>query len=290
MKKIILSALGATLLLTACTGKGISSITNFMNADSSSDSIALENYTYADSVKNAYVDFTFVIPCGEDEVSTNISSELIGHLENAAGSIDAGNIEGYEGNDYNTGLKNYGTTIVSKLQEIADGEEEGAEIDIPYFFEYNCHKTFENSKIITFDIDKSEFRGGIHPMYTSFSHSFTKTDGKEFEKFIDESKLQAMQSEMIKGLLEFFGDQEEDGLDEEELRESYLIAIEDQALIPLPACAPIPTDKGLSFRYQPYEISFYAAGMPEFTIPYDKVKPFLTPQGKELLADQFSKK
>ena len=37
-----------------------------------------------------------------------------------------------------------------------------------------------------------------------------------------------------------------------------------------------------TFIYQPYEISYYAAGRPEFTIPYDVVIPYLKPQTIEL--------
>lgn len=288
MKKFILSALATTLLLTACTGKGISAISELANALNSSDSLSLENYSYTDSAAHAYVDFTFVIPGGEDEASTNISSALIGYMDNAAGQIEAGDIEGYEGNDYQTGLNNYGKAIMARLNDMV-AEEEGNEVDIPYFFEYNCYKTFENSKIITFDLDIAEFLGGIHPMYTFYSHSFTKSDGNEFVDFIDDSKLQAMQSELTKGLLQYFGEQDEEGLDEKRMREEYLIVLEDNALIPLPACSPIPTAEGLTFRYQPYEISFYAAGTPEFTIPYAKVKPFLTPKAQEILADQLGK-
>lgn len=288
MKNIVLSALATALLLTACTGKGVSSISDMANALNSGDSISLENYTCTDSTAHAYVDFSFVIPCGEDEASKNISRTLIGCMDNAAGQIDAGDIEGYEGNDYQTGLNNYGKSIMARLNDMA--AEEGAEIDAPYFYDYSCYKTFENSKIITFDLDVAQFLGGLHPMYSFFSHSFTKSDGKEFEAFIDATKLQAMQSEITKGLLNYFGEQDEDSLDEAKMRENYLIVIEDQDIIPLPACSPIPTAQGLSFRYQPYEISFYAAGTPEFTIPYDKVKPFLTPKAQELLADQLGKK
>lgn len=36
------------------------------------------------------------------------------------------------------------------------------------------------------------------------------------------------------------------------------------------------TDDGLMFTYSPYEIASYAAGMPEFTIPYAELKPYFT--------------
>ena len=41
-------------------------------------------------------------------------------------------------------------------------------------------------------------------------------------------------------------------------------------------------EKGVKFVYQPYEISYYAAGKPEFTIPYAAIRPYLTPQAVKL--------
>ena len=53
--------------------------------------------------------------------------------------------------------------------------------------------------------------------------------------------------------------------------------------LPLPETEPYLTEKGVTFIYQPYEISYYAAGKPEFTIPFEAAKPFLTTQGLSYL-------
>ena len=37
------------------------------------------------------------------------------------------------------------------------------------------------------------------------------------------------------------------------------------------------------FTYQQYEIASYAAGMPEFTIPFEDLFPYLTPEAKALV-------
>ena len=52
--------------------------------------------------------------------------------------------------------------------------------------------------------------------------------------------------------------------------------------LPLPDFEPYMTEQGVTFIYQPYEISYYAAGKPEFTIPYNVVKPYLTAEAIEL--------
>ena len=43
------------------------------------------------------------------------------------------------------------------------------------------------------------------------------------------------------------------------------------------------TQDGIVFSFQPYDISFFAAGAFHFTIPYEKVKTFLTHKGKQCI-------
>jgi hypothetical protein len=59
--------------------------------------------------------------------------------------------------------------------------------------------------------------------------------------------------------------------------------VNDVNRIPLPSAAPAFTKKGLAFIYQQYEIAPYAAGMVNFDIAYDKIRPFLTAEAQALL-------
>ncbi|MDR2185149.1 MAG: RsiV family protein [Treponema sp.] len=43
------------------------------------------------------------------------------------------------------------------------------------------------------------------------------------------------------------------------------------------------SEQGLGFHWDPYEIAPYAAGSVEVTIPYDKIRPFLSPGGAALI-------
>ena len=54
-------------------------------------------------------------------------------------------------------------------------------------------------------------------------------------------------------------------------------------IVPLPAWTPYPSEDGLVFTYQQYEIAAYAAGMPNFTIPFTDLLPYLTAEAKALL-------
>ena len=69
-------------------------------------------------------------------------------------------------------------------------------------------------------------------------------------------------------------------MSEEELKEHLQL---EGDLIPLPAWTPYPTADGLCFVYQQYEIASYADGMPAFTLPFDEVQPYLTPEARAIL-------
>jgi len=53
--------------------------------------------------------------------------------------------------------------------------------------------------------------------------------------------------------------------------------------IDFPESDPSLVEKGVAFDYGAYEIGAYALGMPQAILPYEKVKPYLTAEVKELL-------
>jgi len=64
---------------------------------------------------------------------------------------------------------------------------------------------------------------------------------------------------------------------DDELRE-MLINVDDINHIQRPSSAPVFGPDGLTVRYQQYEIAPYVAGLPEFTIPYEKLKSMIAPE------------
>ena len=90
------------------------------------------------------------------------------------------------------------------------------------------------------------------------------------------------------GLRKFFSKEgDEKGMSDEDLK-NELIAFDGSIdELPLPDTEPYMTEQGVTFIYQPYEISYYAAGRPEFTIPFDDARPYLKLHAIELfLSDQ----
>ena len=71
-----------------------------------------------------------------------------------------------------------------------------------------------------------------------------------------------------------------------ELKEEYADAWDmnnPDSSIGFPGAAPSLREEGVSFDYGAYEIGPYAMGMPSVVLPYEKLKPYLTDEVKQLL-------
>lgn len=143
-------------------------------------------------------------------------------------------------------------------------------------------KVYESGKIVTFLTSGYIYQGGAHGMAGKYGTMFTKADGKKITtEIIDSTKIKALQPLLEKGVKSYFegaGTPVEGDVCE-------LLQLESE-LIPLPANQPFFTSKGVELVYSEYEIGPYAIGMPTFTIPYNDIYPFLTPQAKRLVIEE----
>ena len=99
-------------------------------------------------------------------------------------------------------------------------------------------------------------------------------------QLIDSTQLDKMQALMYEGLKDYLG---------QEITPNFNVKVSDMLFvkrIPLPADYLVMQKNGLFFLYQPYEIAAYVYGMPCFTLPYDKVMPFMTAEAVELIPQQ----
>ena len=108
--------------------------------------------------------------------------------------------------------------------------------------------------------------------------TFDKKDGSLVEHLVDRAKAADIQPLLVKGIIDYFSDA---GFKVSADQIHEYLSLDGDA-IPLPAWEPYPSEKGLEFIYQQYEIASYAAGMPSFTVSYDDIAPFLTPQGQAI--------
>jgi hypothetical protein len=173
---------------------------------------------------------------------------------------------------------------VASIEE-NDGLTEGQRKEIldempGWEYEFNLLKDRETDQYVVFLSQDYVYLGGAHGGITGRGGlTFGKKDGLLVEKTVDPASLDAIQPLLRKGLTKYFSDEDME-IAQEEL-DNYLFL--ETGVIPLPAWTPYPSEEGLVFTYQQYEIAAYAAGMPEFTVPYADILPYLTPEAKAML-------
>lgn len=180
----------------------------------------------------------------------------------------------------------YGDEILAELKKhLKEDIDNGVEDEYinGYYRKMEIKKEYETDLLVTYSYTEDIYLNGAHGMQYFYGQTFRKSDGRRF----DEGMMRELYSdEMYKlrkeGLREYFNETGDNADTDEELKE-YVITDDDVNYLPMPRHTPYVTKKGMVFIYQPYEISYYAAGAPTFTIPLKKMKPFLTQTAKEML-------
>jgi hypothetical protein len=275
------------------------------SCDRSGKPVATRSYSYVDSA--ALTDLTFELELPESTQGTvgEIRKGLIDIMDSRLAFI--GSYEGerlfprYDGNltdtdaliDYyrSNALKSLSANATSDFEERAKyimedpdyTDEERADIlnSYPgYEYDFSLTKEYETPRYVVFSSIDYIYLGGAHGGVTGEgSVTFDKRNGLQFTEFFKEDALEPMQPLLLKGLTEYFSDN--DGtVTEDNVREFLFL---DSDTIPFPVWIPAPTADGLCLTYQQYEIAAYAMGMPSFILPYEDVKPYLTPEAIDLL-------
>lgn len=175
----------------------------------------------------------------------------------------------------------YGNTIDGKLKEEYD--DVGDESRPPYSFGMDIRKMYETGLAVTFTASSYSYMGGAHGMGFDHGMTFRKSDGRRFciEMMCDvnSDKFRGMIKD---GLRAYFNENGEEVTTDEDLAQ-MLMTESGLDFLPLPQYDPYMTKDGVKFVYQQYEIAPYAAGQPSFTIPYDKIWPYLTQEGRNMI-------
>lgn len=157
--------------------------------------------------------------------------------------------------------------------------EFGSRSDMLMFQEVVGSVVWESDKALTYCIAFENFLGGAHGEHLQSARTFRKTDGKMIQ-LIDSTQLDKMQALMYEGLKDYLG---------QDITPNFNMKVSDMLFvkrIPLPADHLVMRQNGLFFLYQLDEIAGYVYGMPSFTLPYDKVMPFMTAEAVELIPQQ----
>ena len=268
--------------------------------------LVTETLNYADSTAHADLSIKVELPvCGQGAAADRIRAALVEVMDEQLSHIGSYEEERlfppYEGSTDKTDLlleyyrgkalesigkqsqEDYDERVASIEEN--DGLTEGQRKEIldempGWEYEFNLLKDRETDKYVVFLSQDYVYLGGAHGGITGRGGlTFGKKDGLLVEKTVDPASLDAIQPLLRKGLTQYFSDEDME-IAQEEL-DNYLFL--ETGVIPLPAWTPYPSEEGLVFTYQQYEIAAYAAGMPEFTVPYADILPYLTPEAKALL-------
>ena len=287
-KSVIVAAATALLALTGC--------------NNSNKAIKTTKFTSDDSSEYADLSINLELPVSNKGAAGAIRKSLIDIMDGQLAFI--GSYEGerlfpaYDGapddNDavveyyrikamdaLNASASEFYEERAGYIRDMTEEQKKEALEEFPrYQYDFNLEKQYETARFVVFNSSDYIFLGGAHGgILGEGSPTFDKKDGHRIEKFLKDDSLPQMQSLLTAGLVEYFGDND-DTINAGNVRD-YLF-LEDET-IPFPVWTPHPTEEGLCFVYQQYEIASYAAGMPSFIIPYDALKSFLTPEAADLL-------
>lgn len=264
MKNIFLASATAIIILSACNRQSTAHDTT---ADTN---LATDTLKYE---KKSEIFETTIIADYPTDNNSIVANSVREFISEELGGTYNGPLENGD-----SLIKTYGEKIFStNVEELKDycGESTGTN-----FSTCEIKKGDETKKYVTYIVSQSNYMGGAHGMYSDKGVTFRKTDGRRFGYSVMKSTQLTEFNELLKeGLRDYFSEYKGEPINDEELNEE-LIVCDDLENLPRPVCEPYITAKGVTFIYQPYEISYYAAGAPTFTVPYSKIKPFLMTSGR----------
>lgn len=177
-------------------------------------------------------------------------------------------------------------TCAWQMAKLLDEEVKGLEEDFGGPFPMLCGLRQLDLKMVSctpkcvgYLASYQEFTGGAHGAYLFTPTIIRRSDGKCFTDIFKPEVEDSMQPILWKYLLESTGGTESDKESYREMVENYL----ETSHLPLPDKGGWIAHDGLHLHYQPYEIGNWAMGAPDFVIPADKARPFVSDEVAALM-------
>ena len=171
----------------------------------------------------------------------------------------------------------YVNETLRSLQEIVVEDAEEPEGGLSLFRNFYISKMSEGKSYLTMSFFCDEFIGGFHGLLTQSGVTFRKSDGRRIGWDVFFTYRDGFEELMTDSLKAYFG------VDTDEELRNQLLKDNEYPLVLLPRCGPLFTTKGVLFQYQSYEITSYANGMPNFILPYEQLKPYMTETARRLV-------
>lgn len=231
-----------------------------------------------------HFELSALLPTGQDSASTAIRTELLATLQ--------AELQTWHSADESEGGTPMGIDDVKARVEKCYDESHAAlvkekeEYDLPFYapyeWQFKIDTLGQTDRYIVYSARGYQFTGGAHGgVIGRGCMTFDKADGHVFADWIMDECDPGFLQLVLEGIARYFSEAEEKTVAVDQLSD-YLL--ENPDYVHMPAEAPYPSAEGLVFTYQQYEIAPYAAGMPNFTIGYEQLMPYLTDKAKALLA------
>lgn len=240
-------------------------------------------------------------PTEPNELSKNIRAILNEELASLyLGSMNGDEIEKQE--SYKGDLAN-GNLVIEKYckdnfaylkSQMKDLKEADPRANANMSYDIRLNKEAETDSYVTYHCLSYAYLAGAHGSTFERSFNIVKATGKKLSQVVDTARVKDLQPILRKGVLSYLNQQsgnesltenEEKTGNEEQITNAQLndyLFIEN-GIIPLPSSSPYLAKDGVHFIYQQYEIGPYAMGLVSFTVPLDKIKPYLTAEAQKLL-------
>ena len=226
------------------------------------------------------------------EISIDIDSPVSGNslLVNAVREFISEELGGTYTDKINKGKKLVNYYGEEFLKELEGYKRENLEWGVAEEYLNGFYKKvkmtlkYETEKIITYIYEDEIYYNGAHGNENLFGVTFRKSDGRRFgQDMMRNLQSDGMHQLTKEGLKKYFTNfSQENVLTDSELKD-YILTEDDVNYLPLPNHAPYVTKQGVEFTYQPYEISFYGAGMPSFVVSIGNLRPYLTATALDML-------
>ena len=274
MRKILLGAvvvIGAMMGMTGC---------KMVSGGGSSDSLLTDSVKFqqADSLLSCVVSAD--VPTGTDSMAIGVRTFINAMLDSMslATAFSGTPAPAYSGDltDGQAMVSYYGQQGADSLRAM-----DHTYTVAPYSYTASVRKVADTPRYVTYSTESYSFLGGAHGSAMSFTYNILKPSGRVLTATVDTAQVMKMQPLLAQGVADYISVQGQKVTAKEVLGLLFI----DNGIIPLPKCTPYLTPTGLCFIYQQYEIGPYAMGMITFTLPYGKVKPYMTPEALRLVGD-----
>lgn len=244
------------------------------------DTLVTDSISRAPSDQNCSVELTVDFPTAGPEalvdsiqsyIATEMKSFYMARLD-GDGEPHAANYTG-DIKDGKALVDFHAEHILADMQDIYRSFTSDSGVQTYMTDQGTIRKSSENDSIVTYESGCYQFEGGAHGLYWLEGTTFRKSDGTRIVIDIDPFQVDDMQPLLREGLSQYLKDNGSEMTVDDLINGGTFMT---GGQIPLPSSNPYLTADGVKFVYQEYEIGPYALGTPSFTIPLDKIQPFLS--------------